>query len=382
MRRLKWLLRVASCVVLLPIMTVAKADDEILIGVTYDAAKQAAFYSLPQKAGLEFLQEDVNARGGVLGRKVRFIFRDDENNPVIAAQRVEQFNAEGVIFSMGIGSSATGLANQQKSQALGIPNGSPGNGASNLTKPVAPSYYFRITVPDTALAGVLIGYIKKNVQNPKTAVVSDSSATGLAFTDGAINSLESADLKPVTVERVPIGASNVVPQALRIKLSGANVVLMPFASMPEMVNYVKAHRQVGNDALMMGISTAAYPEFIRLAGPAANGVVFSDIVDWDRPDVKDIMDRFVKAEGSTYEGYPGVIQGYDFGLLVLDSIKAVGALDRMKLRDQIEKTERRPSLLGPPGNTISFSPTNHDGMSGPDSVVLKRIENGRHVVIK
>src|SRR5882724_3775508 len=59
----------------------AQSGDPILIGVTLDAAKQASYYSLLQKDAMDTCASDINAAGGVLGRPLKLLFEDDENNP-------------------------------------------------------------------------------------------------------------------------------------------------------------------------------------------------------------------------------------------------------------------------------------------------------------
>ena len=357
----------------------ALAQSEVVIGVTYDAAKQASFYSLQQKQALELLESDVNAAGGVLGMKMALRFLDDENDPTIAAERVEKLNSEGAVFIIEIGSSATGLAAQQKAQELGIPNGSPGNQLAKLTRPNLPSNYFRTGLLTSTMGDALAAYIKTNIPDPKVGIATDTTAIGTYLADDAAKAFQDAGLPIVAREQSTSGAASVMPLALRIKSSGANVVVGVAGELPQQVNYMKAHRQLGNKAPIMGFSSTGVPNLLKLAGPAANGVIFTDFLDTERPDVLDLNKRLV-AKDAALDFSAVAVSAYEFGRLVVDSIKAAGSTDRAKIRDAIEKTSKWPTLIGPIGSTFSFSPTNHDGIT-PGLVVMRMVQDGKIVTL-
>src|SRR6478672_9894386 len=72
--------------------------EPIVMGVTFDAAKQASYYALLMKDATIARVDEINASGGVLGRPIRLLLEDDENNPAVASQKVEKLAAAGAVF--------------------------------------------------------------------------------------------------------------------------------------------------------------------------------------------------------------------------------------------------------------------------------------------
>lgn len=355
----------------------ASAGQPIIIGVTFDAAKAASYYSQLQKDALEVLVKTTNAKGGVLGRQVQFAFEDDENNPSVASQKVEKLAGMGAVFIIEIGSSGTGLAAQKKAEELGIPNGSPMNVADKLTAAPVPPHYFRLALRDGTSNQAIIAYMKSKLASPKIAVVRDSTETGLLSSDSQITLFKEAGLNVVAVEQIPQGASDVTVQAVRVRNANPDFVFLAGGSIPELANYVKAHRRLKNNAAMIGGNILGVPSFPKLSGPAADGVIFADAVDMSRTDVQAVEKILIAEKGDRLADSIHAIFAWEYGNLILDTIRAAGSADRAKIRQALEATTNRPSLLGPIGTKISFGPGVHDGLGLPSQVVLRVIRDGK-----
>lgn len=373
----RWLAGAAGCVVAASLAFAAQAADPIKIGVTFDAAKQASYYSQLQKGSLEVYEKELNAKGGVIGRPISFVFEDDENNPTTAAQKVEKLADEGVSFIIQIGSSATGLAAQSKAQEIGIPNGSPMNVADKLTSPKVPSFYFRTALRDNTATAAIIAYMKAKKPNPRVAVVRDNSETGLVSSDAQIAMLKAAGLEPVAVEQIPTGASSVTAQAVRVKTANPDFVLLAGGSIPELANYVKAHRSLNNPAEMIGGNLLAVPSFPELSGKAANGVIFADAVDMTRSDVKAVEAKLVAEKGKQLANSVHAIFAWAYADLVVDAIRQANSADRQAVRAAMEDIKDHKTLLGPAGTVVRFKPGMHDALDQTDQVVLRLIEDGK-----
>jgi branched-chain amino acid transport system substrate-binding protein len=353
----------------------AQSGDPIVIGVTFDAAKQASYYALLQKDALEVCAADLNSKGGVLGRPLKMQFEDDENNPAVGAQKVEKLAADGAVVIMQVGSSGVGLAAQRKAEELKIPNGSPANVAEALTKPVK-SYYFRTSLRDSVATVGIINYLKKKYGTPTVAIVRDATETGLAVSDAQARFVEEAGLKIVAKEQITPGSVDVTAQALRIKAANPTVVLVIGASTADLANYIKAHRTVGNTAPMIGNNLFAVTTFPKLAGPAGEGFLVVDAIDMSRPDVKEVEAKLVAKLGDRAKESSHMIFACEYLRLWVDAIRRAGSTDRQKVRDAMEATKDFASLIGRKGAKISFSPDNHDAINSPDMVVLRIVKGG------
>jgi branched-chain amino acid transport system substrate-binding protein len=359
-----------------PFLARAQSGKPILIGVHLDTAKQASYYSLLQKDAIDLFVREFNAAGGLDGRPVQVLYEDDENNPVTTATKVDKLASAGVLYIVSIGSSATGLATQNKAAELKIPHGAPANLAEQLTTDPPKRYYFRIPLRGKYELAAVAQYLKKKYGSPKLAVVRDSTQTGLVISDQWITDLKKDGLQIVAVEQITPGSTEATGQALRVKDSGADVVIVSGASIPDLANYIKAHKLFGNKAPLIGSSVFTSGGFLKLAGDAAEGFVYPDAVDPSRPEIKEIDGKLVKAFGERLRNQAVALQAWEYMRLVCDAIKRAGSDDREKIRDAMEAMTDWPTAIGPAGTKLSFSPSNHDLFTSADQVVLRVVQKG------
>jgi branched-chain amino acid transport system substrate-binding protein len=348
----------------------------ILIGAHLDQAKQASYYSLLQKDAIDLYVTELNATGGINGRPLQMLYEDDENDPVVTATKVDKLAAAGVSYIVSIGSSATGLATQAKASELKIPHGAPANLAEQLTTEPPKRYYFRIPLRGKYEVAAIAQYLKKKYGSPKLAVVRDATQTGLVISDQWIKDLKKDGFQIVTVEQITPGSTEATGQALRVKEANPDVTIISGASIPDLANYIKAHKLFGNKSPMIGSSVFTAGGFLKLAGDAAEGFVYPDAIDPSRPEIKEIEAKFAKVYGDRLRNQAVALQAYEYMRLVADAIRRAGSDDREKIRDAMEATKDWPIAVGPAGTRLTYSPTNHDLFESADQVVLRVVQNG------
>jgi branched-chain amino acid transport system substrate-binding protein len=350
--------------------------DVILIGAHLDQAKQASYYSLLQKDSIDLFVSELNKAGGINGRPVRVLFEDDENNPVITAVKVDKLASEGVDYIVSIGSSATGLATQARASELKIPHGAPANLAELLTTDPPKRYYFRIPLRGKYELGAVAQYLHHKYGAPKLAVVRDTTQTGLVISDQWINDLKKDGFNVVALEQITPGSTEASSQALRVKDSGADVVIVVGGSIPDLANYIKAHKLFENPAPLIGNSLFTAGGFLKLAGETAEGFVYPDAIDPSRKEIQEVDAKLANRYGDRLKGQAVALQAWEYMRLVCDAIKRAGSDDHEKIRDAMEATKDFPIAIGPPGMKLTYSPTNHDLFTSADQVVLREVRNG------
>jgi branched-chain amino acid transport system substrate-binding protein len=354
----------------------AQSNMPILIGVHLDQAKQASYYSLLQKDAIDLFTKEINDVGGVPGRQVKVLYEDDENNPVTTATKVDKLAAENVSYIVSIGSSATGAATQARAGELKIPHGAPANLAEALTTNPPKPYYFRIPLRGKYELEAIAQFLRKKYGQPKLAMVRDTTQTGLVISDQWIADLKKSGFDLVAIEQITPGSTEATGQALRVKESKADVVIVCGASIPELVNYMKAHKLFGNPAPLIGSSLFTSGGFLKLAGETAEGFVYPDAVDPSRPEIQAIEAKFTKAYGDRLKNQAVALQAYEYMRLVSDAIRRAGSDDRQKIRDAMEATKDWPIAIGPAGTKLTYSPSNHDLFTSADEVVLREVKKG------
>jgi branched-chain amino acid transport system substrate-binding protein len=129
---------------------------------------------------------------------------------------------------------------------------------------------------------------------------------------------------------------------------------------------------------MVGNNLFATTTFPALAGKAADGFMFVDAVDMGRPDVAAVEAKLMAKYAERARGSSQMIAAYDMVSLVVDAIKRAGSADREKLRDALEATTNFQSLVGRGGTKVSFTPTNHDGITHEGQVVIRLVQDGKY----
>ena len=350
----------------------AQSAEPILIGIHLDVAKQASYYSLLQKDAIEAYVKLKNSQGGVKGRPIRLIFEDDELNPTIATQKVEKLASQGVVALMSISGSSTGLAAQAKAEELKIPIFS-GNTAERLSTTPPKRYYFRMALRDSIAAKAIADFIKRKNSAAKVAVVRDSTETGLLVSDAYLDTLKRAGLNVVATEQITPGSGEVTAQTLNVRRSGADFVLLAGASVPDLANYLKAHRQLGNRAEPLGSFALAAPSFMGLVGDAGNGFFFPDAVDFNSPEVTAIVNNLKPVLGDK-ANLNFSVQTWELMRLIVEAMERGGAT-REGLRDAVEATRNWPTAVGTPGTTLNFSRDNHDAFTDTKEIVMRQISD-------
>ena len=353
--------------------------DPLLIGVHYDATKQASYYSIGQKKAFDAFVSELNAGGGVRGRPIKILYEDDELNPVVATTKAEKLIADNVLMLISVSGSATGLAVQKKAEELKVPVGSPGNFLETLTTVPPKHYYFRFAMRDSVGGQALIRYFRNHFHDPKIAVVRDATETGLLLSDSYIKLLKAAGFTIVTTEQITPGSTDATAQAMHVMESKADLVMLAGASVPDLALYAKTQGLVGNSAPLFGNYLLSTPPFNKLAGSAANGLIYTDLLDPSRPEGQEVREKLIARVGDSARSAPFMVGAWEFIRWVADGLDRAGDRPtRESLRTALETTKDWPTALGPAGMKASFSPDRHDLFYSADDVVLRQIVNGEY----
>ena len=145
------------------------------------------------------------------------------------------------------------------------------------------------------------------------------------------------------------------------------MVIVVGGSIPDLANYIKAHKLFENPAPLIGNSLFTAGGFLKLAGNAAEGFVYPDAIDPSRQEIHDIDAKLVKAYGDRLKNQAVALQAWEYVRLVCDAIKRAGSDDREKIRDAMEATKDFPIAIGPPGTTLTYSPARSRPLHQPRS---------------
>jgi branched-chain amino acid transport system substrate-binding protein len=377
-RLMKWLFRSSSLGLGLCVAVVAQAAmaaEPIRIGSVVSATGAATFLGDPQQKTLELYIEQLNAAGGVLGRKVELVLYDDNtdtNKANAFAKRLAM--QDGVDVVVGPSTTGSTMAMVPQFEAMKIPFVSFA-AASVIVEPVKP-YVFKMPHSDRMAAQKVLDDMKKRGIT-SFALLSDTGGFGKSGHEETLK-LAAAMGIPV-VEDLSYGErdTDMTPQLTKAKTSGAQAIFV-FGTGQAPSVIARNYQQLNLSVPLYMSHGQASMEFVKLTGKAAEGIrmpspalLIADMLPANDPQ-KAVSSEYKKAFEERYKMDVSTFGGYAFdGLrMVIDAIKRAGGTDKEKVRAAIEQTSNFVGVSG----IYTMSPTDHMGL-GAQSFRMVEIRN-------
>ncbi|SHK00316.1 ABC transporter substrate-binding protein [Paramaledivibacter caminithermalis] len=383
MRKLSLFLVVVMLVIVFTAGCVQKADaptdeanasqqeDVIKIGVFEPLTGANAAGGALEKEGLELANELYPE---VLGKKVKLVFVDNKSDKVEAANAatklIDQEKVSLIIGSWGSGFSISAgeviKKSDRKVAAIG----------TSCTNPLVTKgndYYFRVCFIDPFQGNVMANYAYNEVGAKKVAFIIEKTndyAVGLAkFFEDTFKELTGDENSVVYKAFYNTGDQDFTAQLTSIKESGAEAIFAP-GNFTESALVTKQAKELGLDLPILGGDTWETPEFIEIAGEAAEGVVFSTFFDANAK-LTDNTTKFLDAYKQKYNKEPAAVTAlaFDAYLLAIDAIKKANSTDPTAIRDALAKTKDFPGAAG-----VVTLDENGDAIK---SAVIKTVKDGK-----
>ncbi|MBP7647761.1 MAG: ABC transporter substrate-binding protein, partial [Comamonas sp.] len=205
--------------------------QDIKIGYNADlSGSGVAELGISGRWAFEAAIEDVNKAGGILGRKVVGVIRDDLGTPPKSIQNMtELIDNEKVAAVVGPANSGNALAwlhiPQQKKIPVVVPIAT-GTEITNRYAKEAQNYLFRVSMVDREQTALLGAYAAKSTKTQKVAIIADSTGYGQGGTKDATDILALHGIKPVAVEKFGPKDTDITSQLSKIKAAGADTVIV------------------------------------------------------------------------------------------------------------------------------------------------------------
>ena len=350
---------------------ITAAAEDIRIGFTPPVTgTHAASGSLQVKA-IKLALKEINAAGGVNGKKIDLRIVDNQStNPGALASLQRAVDQEKVLALIGFLYSTQVFATSDAIKNYGIPTFI-GATNVNLTRQGNP-WLFRVRPDDSVAAGAMVKYIKEDTKFTKIGLLHDSDAFGTGGADLVEKSAKESGLTVVKREKSQTAAKDFTAELLAMKNAGAEILI--FYGHQEATAVIQRQmRQLGSPFKFLGSPSSASRDALNLAKEASEGIWA--VVDFV-PGVSEENKRFATAYKKEYnnEEYDNVsVWTYDCLKILADAIKKVGE-DRDKIRQAILATQGYKGVQG----NFSFNP-NGDGLS---EVSIVQIEKGQQKLLK
>jgi len=352
-----------------------------VIGAIFSTTGDNAPLGVPERETVEMLVKQLNAKGGVKGHPVKVEFYDDEGKPEKAVQACQRLLANKSVVAI-IGPTLTGpslaiagMCNDAKMPLISCA------ASVKIIDPVKP-YVFKTAQTDSLAVGKLIDYLKK-LKLTTVGFINDSNAFGASGREQWLALSGKAGIKTVAMESFGSSDTDMTSQLTKIRSAKPQAVVC-WGTNPGPAIVAKNMRTLAMKQPLLMSHGIANKEFIKLAGSAAEGVVFpsgkiivANVVPASDPQRK-VLVKFAADFQKTYNK-PATHYGahaWDAFQLVVMALGKVGP-DRVKIRSAIENTKKFVGMDG----VFSFSPKDHMGLT-KDSLALIRVRGGNWTIVR
>lgn len=360
----------------------AAAQDTVKVGLVAAMSGQSAKSGDAIVRGLSVAIDEINAKGGVLGKKLELVVRDDESNPakgVVAARELAQ--REKVVALFGgldtpVSIAIVPFVNQAKIPFMGVwAAGTPitRNGA-------AENYVFRVSAVDEIVDKALVDYSVKKYAAKKPGMILINNPWGESNEKGLKAALADKKMEYAAVEKFETNDVDVVPQLTRLKQAGADVLYL-VANVAPSAQVVKSLDRMGWDVPIVSHWGPSGGRFSELAGPSAAKVHFIQTYSFSGkltpkgeavltslkkkyPEIKSLADVTPAV---------GIANAYDAMHLTALAIAKAGSTEGPKIRDGFYAIDKYEGLIKTYNKP--FSPTEHDAL-GPDDYIFTYFKEG------
>lgn len=363
--------------------TDASAGDEVLIGATAASTGKYANSGKELINGYTMWVEEVNARGGLLGRKVKLIHEDDESNPDKSAEIYERMITSDKVdlllgpYSSGICMKASTVAEAHNFPLLATTTASNkiwARGYKNVFGSIAPAATWMDPILDFA----------KSQGLSTVAVIFADTAFPKTVAKGTKEKADSLGLKVVFEEAYPKKNTDFIRIIEKMKAVDPDVIIGG-TYLPDSVAFLRQAKEHGLNAKILAFTVGPiHVDFWKKLGSIAEGVMAPApwVPTLDFPGVKSFVEKYEKRHGYKPGAHAGI--GYGGGHILEAAVKKAGSLDKDKLRKTLSELDTTTTLghykVDKTGANIAMSSYVIQWSNGKKEVVLPQSAATRNII--
>ena len=351
----------------------AAQTNEIKIGGNVEMTGGVANYGNQALSGMKLAFKQVNASGGVLGKKINLILADNKSEPAEAANATTKLiTQDKVSIVMGPIVSSNVLATvkiaEDNKVVVMTPTGT--NEKITVDNGKVHPFAFRACFIDPFQGRVMANYATKSLKVKTAVIYIDSSSD---YSKGVAAAFEETFVKNggkiVGKEAFLQKDQDFKATLTKIKALNADIVFIP-AYYEEVGKIVKQARELGINQPLLGTDGWDNPKVVEIAGAAAlNNTFFSN--HYSSQDSDPNVRKFIEAYKAEYKEEPSSMAalGYDAAMIVVDAIKRANTTDAAKVKEAMEQTKNLQVSTG-----IVTMDSNHNPIK---SAVVLEMKDGK-----
>jgi len=349
------------------------AQTPIKIGASMSVTGTYAKPGTYQKQGYDVCIDELNAKGGILGRKVELVIYDDQSTPATAVRLYEKLITEDKVDAvMGPYSSAVSEAVANVTEKYKKVMVAPLAATTSIFKKGRKYIFMVITPAENYLDGLIDMAAKRGLKT--VAIIHEDTLFPKASAAGTVEAAKKKGMQVVLQEAYPKGNTDF--SALLVKIKAANPdVIAAGTYFDDAVAITRQMKELNVNPKMFGLTVGGdLPEFYDLLKQNAEYVYGS--TQWDEslpyPGQKEFLAAY-KAKFKGQEPSYHTAAGYAGCLIYAEAVKKAGSLDADKVRDQLLKMEIKTAF-----GDYKVEP---DGFQIAHKMVMLQWQDGKRIVV-
>jgi branched-chain amino acid transport system substrate-binding protein len=347
--------------------------DTIKIGFLGALTGDVAMFGKPTLVGMKMAADEINAAGGINGKKIEIVEADNRGDKQEGASVTQKLITRDSVVAI-VGDPTTGITKvaapiAQKAGVVLLSAGATGPGVVENG-----DYIFRDTLLDSVAIPACIDFFAKDMGYKKVAVItSDNNDYSVGLSQTFRDAAKSKGIEIVSEEKVKDGDKDFSAQITNIKAKKPDVIFFS-GYYTEGALIMKEARKQGLKANMFGGDGLFSPKLIELGGPAVEGTMSA--LGFSPEQASPVTAKFVDAFKAKFNGEePGLFdaQGYDAIMLLADAMKRAGSADPKVFKDALATTKAFEGVSG----TITMQ-ANREPIKSP--LALLEVKGGKFVL--
>ncbi len=364
------ILVIAALAVGMTITGKSTGQNEIKVGFIGPLTGDFSIIGIENLRGIQLAAEEINANGGIHGKKIRLVVEDDQYLPANTVKAFEKTTSvDDIDYIMTVSYSGfLSIAPRADDRKIIVVD------SLETSKEIANAgdYVFGIGIYDEGIGYTLAEFVRNNIQSEKAGIIFyNGDAFPFLVKDAFVERFEQLDGKVVSVQEYGSETKDFRSHLEKIKSSGAQAIVV--IGYDEAGFAVRQAREFGMNATILAIDTTLSEGFRKNAGEAYEGIYFTS---WESDD-KAAEQAFVRSYQSRYAEEPQqilfVVTGYDAMRVLAKSMENSDSTDQVKANLY--------ALRGFEGISGSLT-MSEDGIVRTIEEKMYRIENGKPVRIE
>jgi branched-chain amino acid transport system substrate-binding protein len=319
--------------------------DEVVLGHYASMTGNTAHFGQDTDKAIRLQIDEVNAAGGVLGKKIKVVTLDDRGDSAEAANAVTRLiDVEKSVAILGEVASSLSLSGGRVAQRRKIPMISPSSTNPKVTE--VGDFVFRVCFLDPFQGKVMAKFARENLKLDKVAILKDvKNDYSIGLADAFKQNFESMGGKVVAEQSYSQGDTDFSAQVTAIKGTDAQAMFVP-GYYSEVGSIARTAARLEVKLPLLGGDGWDAPDLFKIGGDALNGSYFSNhfAPDIATPKAKKFVEDFKKKYGQEPTGLGAL--GYDAAGVLVDSMKRAGKFDAQAVRDAIQATKDYEGVTG------------------------------------